>query len=431
MNIIQLTPGAGDMYCGNCLRDNALATELYRQGHSVCMVPLYLPLTLDEEDQSANTPVFFGGINVYMQQKTSLWNFLPRPIRKLFDTKFVLRWIGEKAAKTNPSQLGDITISMLKGENGKQKSSLIELKNWLISEQKPDVLVFSNALLLGMHGMLKNELKAKTVCMLSGEDWFLDGLHEPYYTQAWEMVAQHARQVDLLIAPSRHYADYMAGRLNLPKERILVIPNGLNTAGYENQESGETESKKDLVLGYFARMSQAKGVDILVDAYIKIRERGHFPNLKLKIGGGVSGWNELLVFVLTKKLELGGYGEDVSFHPNVGRNEKIQMLKSLDLFCVPALDNESFGLYAIEALAAGVPVLLPNRAAFPEIVNTSGAGRLYEPDSDPKNLDSLVEAIENMLSDETARRQYRLSAKKSVAEHYLIETMAKRFCEMV
>src|SRR5215467_4818424 len=77
VKIIQITPGAGAMYCGNCLRDNALVEALRRLGHEVLMVPLYLPLTLDEPDQSTNTPIFFSGINVYLEQKSASFRRIP------------------------------------------------------------------------------------------------------------------------------------------------------------------------------------------------------------------------------------------------------------------------------------------------------------------------------------------------------------------
>ena len=49
MKIFFLTPGTGSYHCGVCMRDNALARELHRQGHNAVMLPMYLPLTLDEE----------------------------------------------------------------------------------------------------------------------------------------------------------------------------------------------------------------------------------------------------------------------------------------------------------------------------------------------------------------------------------------------
>src|SRR3989454_7577507 len=105
MNIIQITPGAGTMYCGNCFRDNALVAALRKLGHEVLMVPLYLPLTLDEEDQSAGNPIFFSGINVYLEQKSALFRETPAWFHDLLAARPLLKLAAGKAAKTRPEDL--------------------------------------------------------------------------------------------------------------------------------------------------------------------------------------------------------------------------------------------------------------------------------------------------------------------------------------
>ena len=80
MKIILLTPGTGSYYCGVCMRDNALAKELIRQGHEAIILPMYLPLTLEESSASPDTPIFFGGINVYLQQKLAIFRREHAPI---------------------------------------------------------------------------------------------------------------------------------------------------------------------------------------------------------------------------------------------------------------------------------------------------------------------------------------------------------------
>ena len=109
MRIIQVTPGAGGMYCGNCFRDNALVAEFRRQGHEVLMIPLYLPMTLEEEDQSSGIPVFFGGINVYLEQKLPLLGKMPHWLHKQLSSPGLLKWASGRAAKTRASDLGDLT----------------------------------------------------------------------------------------------------------------------------------------------------------------------------------------------------------------------------------------------------------------------------------------------------------------------------------
>ncbi|MCP5526658.1 MAG: hypothetical protein H7A47_07620 [Verrucomicrobiales bacterium] len=114
MNLVQLTPGAGRMYCGNCLRDNALVRTLRQQGHTVTMVPLYLPLTLDEADESAATPIFFSGVNVYLDQKLPWFRERPEWVRKWFTGRGLLGGVGRFAARTRAEKAGDLALSMLR-----------------------------------------------------------------------------------------------------------------------------------------------------------------------------------------------------------------------------------------------------------------------------------------------------------------------------
>ena len=153
------------------------------------MVPLYLPLTLDEADQSAGTPIFFGGISVYLEQKHSIFGSLPGWMHDLLSSRKLLKWAGSKAGETRPEELGDVTVSMLQGEQGRQARELDELIDWLKRLPKPDIICLSNALLLGMARKLGSEIGCPVVCMLQGEDGFLEMLPEPHRTQSWELLA--------------------------------------------------------------------------------------------------------------------------------------------------------------------------------------------------------------------------------------------------
>ena len=432
LKIVQLSPGAGTMYCGNCLRDNALVTQWFRQGHDVCMVPLYLPLTLDEPDQSERVPIFFGGISVYLSHKIPwLWHYVPKGIRKLFDSRTLLKSIGKMVSKTNPAQVGALTVSMLQGEHGRQRRELQELSDWLQKEHKPDVVLFSNALLLGAHNHIRRETGAKTVCFLSGEDTFLDSLTEPHREQAWDLIREHARHVDLLIAPSRYYAELMSTRLELLPERVHVVYSGINTEGFASLQSspalGDVEQDRPPTLGFFARMCANKGLGVLIDAFIEIRKRGKIPGLKLKVGGNLNPWNEGWIEILKSKLILEGLLEDASFHPNVNRAEKIEFLRSLDVLSVPAVGDEPFGFYVIEALAAGVPVVLPAKSAFPELVEKSGGGVLYP----PGDMLALVEALERIFADESERKRLGIAGQNAALEFFLVERAAREIMQRI
>ena len=177
------------MYCGNCFRDNALVAALRQMGHTTLLVPLYLPMTLDEEDQSTGTPIFFGGINVYLEQKSALFRHSPKWLHKWLDSPVLLKWAAGKAAKTRAEDVGDLTLSMFRGEAGHQDRELNELIDWLKTQPPPDVICLSNALLVGLVRRLRAALRAPVVCMLQGEDSFLDSLPTSQRDAAWRLLA--------------------------------------------------------------------------------------------------------------------------------------------------------------------------------------------------------------------------------------------------
>jgi len=424
MHLIQLTAGAGAMYCGGCLRDNALVAALRKLGHEALMVPLYLPLTLDEADQSAGTPVFFGGISVYLEQKTALFRGAPGWLHDLFASRRLLKWAAGKAAKTRAADLGELTLSMLRGESGNQAREIEVLIAWLQTQPKPDVLCLSNVLLTGMVRRLKAELRVPAACALQGEDFFLDGLPESHRAACWRVLAERAADVDLFIAPSRYFGDLMRERLGLPADRVRVVHNGINLEGYEAEVQSlkfKVQSADVPVLGFFARMCREKGLDTLVEAYILLRQRGRVGQLKLRVGGSCGPADRAFVDSLRERLRAGGLLDDVEFHPNASHASKVAMLRSLSVFSVPALYGEAFGLYVIEALAAGVPVVQPRVAAFPELVEATGGGVLCA----AGDARALVEAIEELLLDPARARALGEAGRRAVLERFSAEAMAR------
>jgi glycosyltransferase involved in cell wall biosynthesis len=435
MNIVQITPGAGAMFCGNCLRDNALVAALRKLGHQAVMVPLYLPITLDEPDQSDGVPIFFGGINVYLEQKSALFRSAPAWFHNLLASPGLLKWAGGKAAKTRPEELGELTLSVLRGEAGNQARELDELIAWLKTQLKPDVLCLSNALLMGLVRRVKSELGVPVACTLQGEDTFLDALPEPHRTNCWQTLAERAVEVDVFIAPSRYFGDLMRERLNLPADRVRIVFNGINLEGYGvlSPESKVLSPQSTVqgpagpTLGYFARLCREKGLDTLIEAYSILRRRDRVKNLKLKIGGSCGPADEPFVDLLRDNLKRDGHDDQVEFHPNPDRARKLEFLRSLTVFSVPALYGEAFGLYVIEALAAGVPVVQPRHAAFPELVAASGGGMLCEP-GDPQ---ALADAIEALLLDEPRAGQLGQAGRRAVFEQFSAEAMANSFLREV
>jgi glycosyltransferase involved in cell wall biosynthesis len=422
MRIVQLTPGAGGMYCGNCLRDNALVASLRRQGHAVTMLPLYLPLKTDEADESAGAPVFFGGINVYLEQRAAFFRRLPRWAHDLLDSPRLLRWVGTRAAQTRPEQVGDLTLSMLRGEQGNQAREVDALVRWLADHERPDVICLSNALLVGMARRLKRELGALLTVTLQGEDAFVEALPERNRREAWAILAERLAEADLLIAPTRYYADRIAARTGLPASRIHLVPNGISLAGWRPAESPPSPP----TLGYLARMCPEKGLDRLADSFVRLRKSERVPGLRLRIAGSCGPGDRAFVERVKSGLQAAGVLGEVEFLPNLDHAAKQEFLRSLSVFSVPAHYGEAFGLYLVEAMAAAVPVVQPDTGAFRELIEATGAGVVCAPDDPP----ALAAAIERVLLDPGLARRLGAAGRAAVEHRYNSDASARTLADL-
>ncbi len=417
MRILIIIPGTANFYCGGCIRDTALARALRKVGHDVVLQPLYLPLCTDEPDIENDAPIFFGGINVYLQQKVRLFRNTPRWIDKLFDSRWLLNLAAKKAGMTDASELGDMTVSMLAGEEGRQVKELHRFIAWMRHQEKPDVVLLSNGLLSGMAKAISQDLGIPVVCSLQGEDGFLDDLPEPFSKDAWRLMVENARYIDMFLPVSHYYAGVMKERMNLRPEQCVPVQNGISLDGYGDLNPiPETP-----VLGFLAHLFAAKGLDHLVDAFIRLKKQSEFNSLRLKIAGTMTNADEPFVEAMKKQLDEAGVLESVSFHPNITRKEKIELLKSLSVLSVPAAHEEAFGLYVIEAMAAGVPVVQPRSGGFPEIIERTGGGILYEPD----DLDAYDSALTELLLQPEKAREMGVRGRESVFQYFTIERMTQ------
>ena len=420
MKIAQLTPGSGDnFYCENCLRDAALVRAMRELGHDVLMIPMYLPLQADKGERISNAPIFFGGVNVYLQQKLSVFRKTPRWIDSLFDRPKLLEWAGTKAGMTSARDLGETTISMLRGEDGRQVKELDRLISWLeLPDNKPDVVCLSNALLAGMVNSIKSRLGVPVVCLLQDEDGFLDGLAEPYMKQAWEILAQRVQDVDAFIAVSGYYADVMIQRLELDKQRVHVVYTGISLEGYEPAEAGPRVP----VIGYLSRMCPDKGLDTLAEAFIILKQREGLENIKLIAAGGGTSNDEAFISKVKQRLKDSGFIEDVEFWPGFERNERLDFFRSISVLSVPEKKPVAYGLYVLEALAAGVPFVEPAIGVFGELFEMTGGGVLYEPD----NTQALADALKPLLLDADYALELGAKGRRGVVENFNVKQTARK-----
>ncbi len=421
LKIVHLTPGAGGMYCGGCFRDNALVKELRQAGHDVLMLPLYLPLNLDEGDQSAQAPVFFSGINVYLQQKMPLFRKLPRWMNRLLASRALLRQAGKAAAKTRPEDTGALMLSMLQGEEGNQARELEELVRWLKTQEKPDVICLSNVLLAGMARGLKAGLGVPVVCTFQGEDGFLDSLPAAYRLDSWDLLRERARDIDLFISPSGYYANLMSERLKLSADHIHVIYNGIALDGF----AAASEPPRPPVLGYFARICPEKGLEAVVDAFLILKQRNRLPGLKLRIGGSLSPADQPFLDSLKSRLQRNGCWPSTEVCPNLDKAGKQAFYRSLSVLSVPVVAGEAFGLYVVEALASGVPLVLPKVGAFPELIGMSGGGIVYE----PATSNELANQVEKLLLDEPKRQLLGQKGCQAARQVFSMERMAQEVAQ--
>jgi len=418
MRIVQITPGSGDnFYCENCLRDIALVKALRKLGHDVLMVPLYLPLQIAEAEPLTNTPIFFGGINVYLQQKFALFRRTPRWIDRWFDSRRLLAWAGRKAGMTSARDLGAATISMLQGEHGRQVKELDRLVDWLhTEEQKPDIVCVSNILLAGLARRIREKLHVPVVCLLQDEDGFLDGLAAPHAEQAWDIVRERARDIDAFVAVSKYFAEAMHGRLAVHEDRIHVAYVGVAVDEYTPADAHPPVP----TIGYLSRMCPNRGLETLVDAFILLKRDSRLGSAKLRICGGRSGNDAPFLERLAGRLAAAGVRDDAEFLEAFDPGSRREFLKSLSVLSVPEPQPVAYGLYVLEALAAGVPVVEPAIGSFPETIALTGGGILYMPNTARK----LAGAIESLLLDPEAARRLGAEGRAGVRKVFSIERTA-------
>ena len=175
MRLLYLTAGAAEMYCGSCLRDNALASALLDRGHDVLLTPVYTPTTTDERNVSASK-VLFGGISVYLEQHVPIFRHTPAFLDRLWDSTPALRLASKRQIKVDPTVLGEMTVSMLRGLEGFQRKEILKMLDWVANEKRFDVINIPFALLISLAKPLRDKLRAPIACTLQGEDLFLDNL---------------------------------------------------------------------------------------------------------------------------------------------------------------------------------------------------------------------------------------------------------------
>ena len=418
MRLLSITAGAGAMYCGSCLRDNALATELLARGHDVALLPIYTPTRTDERNVSGDR-VFFGGISVYLQQHMPLFRKTPAILDKVFDAPAVLRAVsGGAMASVDPRFLGEMTVSMLRGEDGYQSKEIDKLLAWLREQPPFDVVVLPNSLLIGLAPPLARALGRPVVCTLQGEDLFLEGLPPADRAESLRLIASHAGAVSRFVAVSDFYADAMTRYLGLPADRVRTVPLGIHAG--DALPSAEDPSRP-FTVGYFARIAPEKGLQLLADAYVRLRKAGGAP-ARLEAAGYMAPEHRGYLERVEATLAEAGLAGEFRYHGTLDRAAKMAFLRSLDVASVPTPYAEPKGMSVLEALACGVPVVQPDHGAFPEIVARTAGGVLFP----PGDADALARELRALQADPARRHALGARGARGVRAEYSAARMAER-----
>jgi glycosyltransferase involved in cell wall biosynthesis len=420
MKIAFITAGAAGMYCGSCMRDNALARCLMARGHEVLLVPTYTPTRTDEPNVSLSQ-VFLGGINVYLQHRWALFRHTPAFADRVLDLPGLLNMAANVAVKTNAEELGALTVSMLQGEDGPDRKEFARLADWLAHAVQPDVVDISNALLCGLVGALRRRLTVPILCTLSGEDLWLDQLPEATRLQVLDLMRHTISQVDGFITFSHYYAGFMADYLGIPERKLFQVPLGISLEGHGVADPVPgAMNGRELTVGYLARISPQKGLHLLCEAFRILRERPEYTGCRLRVAGYLGDRDRPYWERLRRQIRQWGLGDAVEYAGELDRAAKIRFLQSLDVFSVPTVYRESKGLPVLEALANGVPVVQPWHGVFTEFVNATEGGLLVP----PNDAQALADGIAQLLDNQPLRVELGRRGRQAVERSYTADRMA-------
>jgi len=425
MKVVYLTAGAAGMYCGSCMHDNQLAGAMRRQGVDCVLQPVYTPIRTDGQSL-ANDNVFFGGIQIYLLQQMPWLRFVPKSLLRMLDWPPLIRWATARASSTDAAKLGALSVSMLKGADGYQADEVDRLVQWMADEMKPDAIVLSNLLIGGALPQIRAALpETKIAVVLQGDDIFLDHLPENFRAQAIALCSDLIKHIDHVIVNSRFYGGKMGSLLAIPDEKLFVLPLSLDLEPFASKD--KPTGKSGFRLGYLARIAPEKGLHQLVDAFIKLASQPEHADLQLHVAGWLGEANRAYLDQLRSRIETASLSDRFTYHGSPDLADKVAFLRTLDLLSVPTDYEEPKGLFVLEAMASGVPVVQPSHGAFDELITSTGGGITFE----PGNVRALCDAIELLKRDPAQRKTLATQGEASVRDKHSIETAATQMVSLL
>ncbi|NSW95191.1 MAG: glycosyltransferase family 4 protein [Bacteroidales bacterium] len=425
MKIIYLVTGSGgSFYCGNCYRDMLYVRAIRKvPGIEAKAVPLYLPPDKSViSGEGFEKQVFFGAISMYLREKVPFLRNMPAFFDKFFDAPPFLKFAARQSGTTSTEGYEELTINMIEGDNAFRKQEVERLVSHLIENGKPDIIHLSNALILGLARQLKKRLDVKVVCSILNEDDWIEEMAEPYRSRAWKMIAAESVHVDMFITPSQYYKSFFISKTRINGDNIMVVPLGFDP-GREHETRPE---RKPSSVGFFSRISKNNGFDKLVDAFILLKSSNTVPDLTLKICGGYTGIDKPFILEQIKKVKKAGLQKDIRIYPEFEGEKKAEFFRDVDIISVPVRKYDGYGLYILEANSEGVPVVQPSTGAFPELVEKTGGGVIYSPDT----VTELASRLQELLNNEELLRKLGNDGSKKVREEFSLTRMSEGLAEV-
>jgi glycosyltransferase involved in cell wall biosynthesis len=230
--------------------------------------------------------------------------------------------------------------------------------------------------------------------------------------------------VDAFLAVTKYYAARATELFDLPASRVYPVPLGVRFDDIPEDPTDGAESRSGrpqapFTVGYLARICPDKGLHLLSRAVRILRGSGRA--CRLAVAGYLGKADRPYMDEIRSEFAGQDLAGSFEYVGQVDRVEKIRFLRSLDVLSVPTIYREAKGLFVLEALSQGVPVVEPRHGSFPELIEATGGGLLFP----PQDARSLAEALGRLMDDPQLRHRLGRRGREAVRRSFSDEAMAR------